>query len=193
MVRVMGVAGSARPKGNSTTLMEAVLGGARAAGAEASAVRLADLEPFRGCRGCLACTRKDACVQRDAVTPVIEQLTAADVWVLASPIYFDGVSGPMKTFFDRLFWLCWNSGRREPRLTGRRSAAVIVTYEDKPRDDYRREAQKLAYYLAWMGEFGEVEIVSEGRLGPPEAARGRPDLLKKAEELGGRLVDAVRE
>jgi hypothetical protein len=64
---------------------------------------------------------------------------------------------------------------------------VIVVYEDKPREDYRHEAQKLAQYLSWMGDFGDVEIISEGNLFAADAVAGRPDLLARAEELGRRV------
>lgn len=61
---------------------------------------------------------------------------------------------------------------------------MIVTYEDKPREDYYHEAEKLENYLGWMGDFGQVNIISEGSLGPRDAARNRPDLLASAEKLG---------
>ena len=188
MLKVIGIAGSPRRKGNSATLLEAALKGAAGAGAEVETVRLNELEPFRGCQGCLACLEKGECAIKDALTPVVRSLAAAEVWVLAAPIYFDGVSGQMKTFFDRLFWLCWQGGERKARLAGRRRAAVIVTNEDKPRKDYHHEAEKLAFYLSWMGDFGEVEIVSEGRRGPAGAAAERPELLARAEELGRKLA-----
>jgi len=188
MTKAVGIAGSPRRNGNSTSLLKAVLRGAEHQGAETAIIRLDGLE-FRGCRGCETCAPRDECVVRDALTPVFETLRLADIWVLASPIYFDSVSGQMKLFFDRCHWLAVKDGKRQARLTGARAAAVIVTYEDQPRDDYRREAEKLAAYIGWMGDFGEVRIVSEGLLGPAGAAEGRPDLLAAAEQLGRELVN----
>lgn len=187
MLKATGIAGSPRKSGNSTTLLKAVLTGAGSAGAETQIIRLNDLA-FRGCQACAECAAGGQCVLTDELTPVFTALRDSHVWVLASPIYYDSVTGQMKTFFDRCRWLTMEGDRLKPRLSGKRRAAVIVTYEDKPRKDYPHEAEKLAYYLSWMGDFGEVEAICEGRLGPADAAANRPDLLERAEVLGKRLV-----
>jgi multimeric flavodoxin WrbA len=36
------------------------------------------------------------------MTVLYPKLRAADIWVLASPVYFDGISGPLKNLMDRL-------------------------------------------------------------------------------------------
>ncbi|HUW81905.1 MAG TPA: flavodoxin family protein [Phycisphaerae bacterium] len=190
MVKAIGIAGSPRRAGNSTTLLEAALAGAASAGAETDIVYLNDLV-FKGCQGCQPCTPDGQCRIRDALTPVFAALKLADVWMLASPIYFDGVSGQMKTFFDRCLWLTNERGQRKARLTGERRAAVIVTYEAGPSAGYRKVAQTLANYLGWMGEFGAVEVMSEANLGRSGAAKERPDLLAKATEMGQELVRSL--
>jgi len=188
MSTVIGVAGSARKNGNSATLMRAVLKGAAGAGADTDEVYLNGLG-LRGCQGCDTCSPTGKCILNDELTPVLEELRKADGWVLASPIYYDSVSGQMKTFFDRCRTFTRDPQTHElrPQLEGRRTGVVIVSYEDKPREDYHHEAEKLASYLAWMGDFGKVEMICEGNLGPRDAARGRPELLARAEELGERL------
>ena len=185
--KALGIAGSPRRRGNSTTLLRAVLEGAAGKGAETALIRLNDLT-FRGCQGCERCAPGGECIGRDALLPVLQAMKLADVIVLASPIYFDGVTGQMKLFFDRCRSLMYDDGERKDRLTGKRRAAVIVTYEDKEREDYTREAKVLAGYLSWTGDFGEVEVMAEARLGPADAAGGRPELIEKAKALGARLV-----
>lgn len=190
MNTVIGVAGSPRKNGNSATLMRAVLRGAARAGADTKEVYLNGLV-FQGCQGCDRCSPKGTCIVSDQLTPVLAELRQAAGWVLASPIYYDSVSGQMKTFFDRCRAFTRDPETQElrPQLEGRRKGVVIVSYEDKPREDYHHEAEKLANYLAWMGDFGNVEIVCEGNLGPRDAAAGRPDLLARAEELGKGLFN----
>ena len=187
---IIGIAGSPRKSGNSTTLLEAVLAGAAPTGAGGEIVYLNDLR-FRGCQACGPCTPDDTCVVEDELTPVLAALRRARIWVLAAPIYFDGVSGQMKTFFDRCFHLTNRQGRLEPQLSGPRAAAVIVTYEDKPRRDYLDVAKRLAAYLKWMGDFEPVEVLSEGNLGPAGAAGERPELLTRARQTGKRLVEQL--
>ena len=192
MVKVIGVAGSPRSAGNSSTLLRAALRGAESAGAQAALIALNDLT-FRGCQGCDRCAPAGACVVRDGLAPVFAALELADIWVLASPVYFDGVSGQLKAFFDRLHWLTTEEGKLKPRLRGTRRAAVIVTYEDKPRDDYRKLAETLGSYLGWMGDFGDVRVMSEGNLGPADAVSQRDGLLGAAEQLGRNLAEEMKE
>ena len=189
MLKAIGIAGSPRRSGNSTTLMKAVLEGA-AAGAATEVVHLNDLT-FRGCQGCEPCTDDTSCRVEDELTPVMAKVRAADIWVLAAPIYYDGVSGQLKLFFDRLRHITHDGPPLRPMLEGKRSAAIVVTYEDKRRDDYRDVAQRLANYLSWMGEFVAVEVMDEARLGPSDAAAGRPELLAKARELGKKLHEGL--
>jgi multimeric flavodoxin WrbA len=191
MPTAVGIAGSPRRKGNSTALLHAVLDGVAAAGATTEVIHLNDLS-FRGCQGCDRCAPAGCCTVDDALTPVLRALSLGDIWVLASPVYFDGVSGQMKTFFDRLHWLTIEEGKLKPRLRGSRCAAVILTYEDRPRDDYRKLAETLGSYLGWMGDFSAVRVMSEGDLGPSDAASKRADLLASAEELGRTMVEELK-
>lgn len=190
MFNVIGIAGSPRKDGNSTTLLKAVLAGA--AGAGGKIVYLNDLT-FRGCQACRPCSADDTCNVQDDLTPILAEIRRADIWVLAAPIYFDGVSGQMKTFFDRCHHLTSQAGQVRPQLKGPRTAAVIVTYEDKPRQDYLDVANRLAGYLKWMGDFEPVEVLSEGNLGPAEAASKSPELLARARRVGQELVRALAD
>ena len=181
-MKVIGIAGSPRRAGNSSTLLQAALRGAASAGAETASVHLNDLI-YRGCQACERCAPEGECVIHDGLTPVFAALRLADVWLLASPIYRDGLSGQFKSFFDRC--AAWEG---KNRLSGKRRAAIIVTYMDKERDDYRHVAETVPFYLGWMGDFSDVEVLVGAELGPVGAAAARPDLIARAEALGKKLV-----
>lgn len=191
MVTVMGIAASPRRSGNSTTLLRSVLQGAETKGARTGIVHLNDFV-YKGCQACKTCSPDGKCIVKDALTPLFAAMHLADILVFASPIYFDGLNGQMKLFFDRCHHLFYRDGKRKPQLTGKRRAAIIVTYEDKPREEYWKAAKALAFYLDWMGDFGEIRIVSEARLSKADAASKRPDLLEMTEQLGRQLVDELQ-
>jgi len=92
--------GSPRKNGNTATVLSAFLEGAEDAGAKTMAIRLADIS-FKNCKGCNACHKTGKCIIADDLTPVFDQLLAADVLVLASPIYSMTVTSEMKAFIDR--------------------------------------------------------------------------------------------
>lgn len=56
------------------------------------------------CLACEYCRSHDhVCVLKDDTNKIVEKLIKADVFVLATPVYFYGVSGQLKVFMDRLF------------------------------------------------------------------------------------------
>ncbi len=183
MLKVIGIAGSPRRDGNSTTLLRAVLDGAAEAGAETAIIHLNDLL-YSGCQACEECAPDGECVIADDLTPVFAALRLADVWVLASPIYRDGLSGQFKSFFDRC--ACWEG---KNRLAGTRRAAMVITYMEQERDDYTRVAETGPFYLNWMGDFGQPVVFTGAALGPAGAVANRPELLAAARALGRTLVE----
>ncbi len=103
-VRVLGISGSPRRHGNTETLLDAVLEGAREAGAAVEKVVLRPLD-YASCRGCNVCHRTGVCVISDELTVVFEKIAAADVLVLASPIYSMGITAEAKGLIDRAQYL----------------------------------------------------------------------------------------
>lgn len=103
-IRVLGISGSPRRHGNTETLLDAVLEGAREVGAEVEKIVLRPLE-YTSCRGCNACHRTGVCVIGDDLTQVFEKIAATDVLVLASPIYSMGITAEMKGLIDRAQYL----------------------------------------------------------------------------------------
>lgn len=99
---ILAVLSSPRKNGNSSLLAEHMLQGAAEAGAETEVVRLSGLE-VKPCRGCYSCAKNPrvGCVQRDDMTELYPKIAAAQTLILASPIYFFNMSGPLKTFLDR--------------------------------------------------------------------------------------------
>jgi multimeric flavodoxin WrbA len=119
---------------------------------------------------------------KDDLNSVFPLLQKANIWALASPIYYDGVSGQLKTFFDRLRFTTFNPHK----LKGPHRGIVIVTYEDDKREEYLKTASSLASYFSWndRGDFGKVRVVAEPNLGPRDAWKKRPELLTKLRKLG---------
>ena len=66
------------------------------------------------CRACDACMGNGGeCVLQDDMAEVLELFKKANVLVLATPVYFYGVSAQMKTFIDRTYPIWQNLGKKE--------------------------------------------------------------------------------
>jgi len=100
MTTMLVINGSPRKLGNTETVLNAFVEGAKEAGAEVTVVRLVEID-HKNCKGCNACHKNGVCVLKDDLTPVFDQMLQSDILVLASPIYSMSVTAEMKSFIDR--------------------------------------------------------------------------------------------
>ncbi len=99
-MKVLIISSSPRRGGNSDVLCDEFSRGATEAGHEVEKIFLKD-KKIAYCTGCNFCYDTHRCSQRDDMGDLIEKMIAADVIVLASPIYFYTMCGQMKVFIDR--------------------------------------------------------------------------------------------
>jgi len=119
---LLAIFGSPRKKGNTDLMMESFIeGAASAADVEVQRVYIRELK-FSGCQSCGYCDEHGACVQQDDLKQVYPLLEKAERVVIASPVYFYGISGQAKLLVDRsqALFMRKYTGRFEPpaRLTG---------------------------------------------------------------------------
>ena len=90
-------------KGNTAQVLTPFLDGMKDEGADVELFYTGDLV-INPCMGDLSCMiRPDGkCIHRDDMDILIPKLRDADIIVLASPLYVDDVTGPMKTLMDRM-------------------------------------------------------------------------------------------
>ena len=152
-MKIAAVLGSPRPQGNSSTLAQKFLETARELGAEVQVYPLNRMS-FQGCQGCGACkTDRETCILEDDLTPVLEDIKAADVLVLASPVYFGDLSGQLKCFFDRTY--SYITPDFTTRVPGGKKAVLVLVQanpeEAQFSDIFRR-------YQRWLTLFGYAPI-----------------------------------
>jgi multimeric flavodoxin WrbA len=97
---VLGIYGSPRKQGNTDLMMDAFLEGAASGGVEIKRVYVRDLE-MQGCLECGHCDKEGICFLKDDMAHVTSLLEEADRIVVASPIFFYGVTGQLKLVIDR--------------------------------------------------------------------------------------------
>ena len=102
-MRVIGINASPRKKANTQTLMQAMLNGAAERGAETCLVNLRELK-INGCLGCEGCKKHlGKCVQKDDLTPLLQELTTYDAIIMGTPVYWYHVTSQFKMLVDRLY------------------------------------------------------------------------------------------
>jgi multimeric flavodoxin WrbA len=90
-------------RGKTGWVLERFIEGMKEAGAETVIVNLAG-KKIHHCTGELSCWFKTPgqCIHKDDMGEILPLLSDADYFVLATPVYVDGMTGLMKNFIDRL-------------------------------------------------------------------------------------------
>jgi multimeric flavodoxin WrbA len=99
-VKVCGIVGSPKKKGNVDILVSQVLKGAESRGATTEKVYLNDLT-IKPCQSCGKDPHPKYCFVDDDMKTIYTMLEACDAIVLGSPVYFDTVSAQVKLMIDR--------------------------------------------------------------------------------------------
>lgn len=102
MSRIVILVGSMRKGGNTDLLAQAFLEGA----SKNNIVEMLSVADYKvnPCIGCNSCFTREGnqCFQKDDMKEIYEKLKVADIVVIASPVYFYGISAELKAIIDRL-------------------------------------------------------------------------------------------
>ena len=128
MAKVLAILTSPHADSTTAKLLNAVLEGCKEKGADVELVHLKNVKPCNDCRACTK-TKNGTCVIRDDMTALYPKLIAADVLVLACPVYFFGVNGVMQCYLERLMPILRlsSSSRHAVRLSDKKYITVITS------------------------------------------------------------------
>ena len=179
MSNILVLHGSARARGNTARLVQAFVRGAEEAGHQVTVLSLATLT-VRPCIGCERCAAAPdhACFQQDDMPQVYAALAEADTLVVASPVYFYGISAQLKALIDRLHTPLRN------RFAIRRAALLLVAGNTLP-DMFDAILLQYRMILRFFNIEDAGRILVSG-VREPGAISGHP-ALEEAERLGRRL------
>jgi len=102
-MKVLVLNGSPRKEqGITGSLLKHFVDGMKDAGAAVDIIYTKGLD-LGDCRGCFNCwsSSPGKCVQDDEMAPILERMADADIILLATPVYVDGMTGSLKSLLDR--------------------------------------------------------------------------------------------
>ena len=99
-MKVLGIMGSPRRQSNTDILLDKALEGAAEAGAEVEKVLISKLK-ITPCLEIYACLKDGNCSIKDDMRELYDKLVEADHVILASPIFFYGITAQAKALVDR--------------------------------------------------------------------------------------------
>jgi len=99
--KVLVLSASPRKGGNSEMLCDQFMLGAKESGNQVEKIFIGD-KKIHYCMACDGCKKNVGnCVHKDDMAEVLEKMIAADVIVMATPVYFYTMDAQMKTLIDR--------------------------------------------------------------------------------------------
>ena len=100
-MNILILSGSPRKGGNTELLVEAfVKSASQKHHVEVVSVHDYKVNPCMGCNACFK-SESNSCVQKDDMPLIYEKMAVADMLVIASPVYFYGLSAQLKAVIDR--------------------------------------------------------------------------------------------
>jgi len=117
-MKILGISGSPRAKGNTDILVQEALKAASEMGADQKFIAISGkkIKPCNGCGTCHTEKSKGICsIKDDDVPRIYEALKEADGIIVASPVYFLSVTAQLKAIFDRSIILRYAKGMPQDR------------------------------------------------------------------------------
>lgn len=103
-MKVVLINGSPNAEGNSYIACKTVADALQVEGIDTEIIRIGH-KNIVGCIACGGCRRSRGCVHWDEeFKAMAETLYAADGIIVATPVYFAGINGTVKSFLDRMFY-----------------------------------------------------------------------------------------
>lgn len=192
-MKVLGICGSHREESNTNKLVKKI---AESSGHDFELVYLGNLD-IRPCTGCGSCMMNEGqCVVKDDMQGLYEKLIKADALIVGSPTYFMDVSGAAKCFIDRNMAMFYREigppfHPDMPWLGNRPHAgkpAVSVTTVAGGGHERARETLKV--YLDDCMKMNLIAQIAE--VVGMNDVHEMPDVLKRAEEAGTKLGQALK-
>jgi multimeric flavodoxin WrbA len=180
--------GSPRKKGSTAILAAEAARGLNDRGIETEIIFLNDLK-MRGCQACYWCKKNDVaeCAVKDDMQKVHRLMQESDGLIVASPIYFAGVTAQTKAWLDRLFpYIGMNLS---PKMPPGKKVSFIFT-QNQP--DARLFEIPVRTFMQMAGLTGLIPVDYmlacdlDAGIKPP--VEGRKDLLEQAYRIGQNLL-----
>lgn len=176
-MKILVLTGSPRKNGNSNTLAENFIKGAKEAGH--SIVRFdAAFKNVHPCTGCNSCGMNGPCIFKDDFEFVREHIVDADMVVFATPMYYFGISAQLKAVIDRFYAI--NGQIHRPK-----KAALLMTYANTSAQEAEPTKSHYKTLLNYLGWEDCGQIIASGVW--PVGAINNTTYPKQAYELGKSL------
>ena len=198
MKKLLAIAGSPRKGGNTDLLLEEAIRASHQAGVDALLLRVSELK-LSPCTACGTCWKTGECVQQDDMQTVYTHLLDSHYIVIASPLYFMGVSAQLKALVDRCqaLWARRYILKKELRKDHMRPKGLFISTAalNPPQADNKIfagsiQTVKALFHVLGVEYKGEIFCCGLEEKG---AIQKHPELLKKVHQTTLQLFEPLAQ
>lgn len=184
MKHVTIINGATRINGNTDSLLAEIIKGASGTEVKLKLINLRE-KKIGNCIGCYQCLKVGTCSLQDDISEIRNNIQSSDLLIFASPLYWCGVTGLMKTFIDRLFFYY------HPQTRGKISGKRAITITPMNQSDVAHEAKVLIdFYSRLLNCLGVklAQMIFWGSVMEKDAVSCKSNYLESAYAVGCDLV-----
>jgi len=187
-MKILGIMGSPRKRGNTDLLLDETLRGAKSQGADVEKLIVSELD-ISPCREIYGCLRDGNCVIDDDMKQVYVKLMEADHIILASPMFFYGLTSQVKALIDRCqaLWVRKYILKQIPPRTTERKGVFISVGATRGKRLFDGAIMTLKYFFDAIDAHYSAELLVRGVEKKGEIKK-HPTALSEAFQIGKGLV-----
>ena len=185
-MKVLGIMGSPRLKGNTDLLLDEALKGVQSQQGEVEKI-VVDKLKISPCREYYGCLKDGNCVIRDEMDDIYPKLLEAGGIIIASPIFFYGLTAQLKALIDRCQALWVRKYILHNLPDAARKGVFIGVGATRGKQLFDGSILTVKYFFKSIGVEYVDELLVRG-VDKKGEIRKHPAALSTAFELGSRLA-----
>jgi multimeric flavodoxin WrbA len=181
--------GATRTNGNTDLMLKTIVEGSANPAVEINQIILRKKQ-ISDCIGCFHCHENEKCAIKDDMKGIREEINKSDLLIFASPVYWWGVTGIMKTLIDRLY--LYHSPLNKKLIAGKK--AIVLSPMNMDSDIYKLKTL-ISFYDIFFENLN-IELVGSyyfGNVNKRGEIGTNSEYLRKLKELGKNLSQYFRK
>jgi multimeric flavodoxin WrbA len=181
---VVAIIASPRKKGNTSTIVEAMIEGAKENGKEVKEFHLNSFSNAKGCQACMSCKKSVGCSVKDDNFEILEAMRGAESVILSTPCYFGEANGQFRLLQDR-FYSFVNPDFTSNIAPGKKLATVVSCGAGA--EGGKALGDKIEGTMVGFFKFDPVGKIVLTGANPPDTAAKNDSILAEAKAIGKKL------
>ncbi|MDR0309242.1 MAG: flavodoxin family protein [Candidatus Methanoplasma sp.] len=178
---IVAIISSPRGKGNTNTIVQAMVNGAKENGKDVKIYNLNSLSNAKGCQACMACKKAVGCAVKDDHAEILKAIRDAEGLIISTPTYFGEACGQFRLLQDRFY--SFIGPDFVPNIGGGKKLATVVSCGGGA-DGAKAMADKIEGAMVGMLKFVPVGKIVFTGANPPDTASKDKTVLDEAKAIG---------